>query len=64
MVYFLCKQFLFPVHYNGCKFIFLLGVIIMRFHEYNNSDYSFTANKSVRRVGNGIAKVPVVFSLK
>lgn len=36
----------------------------MRFHEYNNSDYSFTANKSVRRVGNGIAKVPVVFSLK
>lgn len=36
----------------------------MRFHQKNSANYSFAANKRVRRVGNGIAKVPVIVTLK
>ena len=45
------------------NFYFLKGVT-MRFHQENSADYSFAAIKTVRRVGNGISKVPVTVTLK
>ena len=36
----------------------------MRFHQENSADYRFAAIKTVRRVGNGISKVPVTVTLK
>lgn len=36
----------------------------MRFHQKNSANYSFAADKRVRRVGNGISKVPVTLALK
>ncbi len=35
----------------------------MRFHKIDSANYSFAAEKIVRRIGNGISKVPVTAAL-